>query len=309
MKSKYLITGGLGFIGNELTRQLKPVAPVAILDNRTRIAPRIEDIQDIPVHGVDLVQQQDVSRVLHEVQPETVFHLAAIHYIPECNANPERTLRTNVEATMNLLRACSDSGVQHLIFASSGAVYADGDSRLSESAKIEPSDIYGWSKRHAEELCLWHSKTTGLPVTLCRLFNNFGPRETNAHIIPEIIHQLRQGNILRLGNVEARRDYIHTQDTARALIALAGIQNPKGTQRVVNIASENAASIRDLVDLIQGLLQRDLTIQFDPSRMRRSDKMVQVADTEYLRTLTGFQPRYNLETGLRQLLKFEGLLS
>src|SRR5262245_16250517 len=124
MKCEYLVTGGLGFIGNELSRQLKGDS-LAIIDNKSRTAPRIEDLADVPVYQVDLTDHATVGRIISELKPRVVFHLAAIHYIPECNANPERTLRTNVEATLGLLRNCSSAGVKHFLLASSGAVYAD----------------------------------------------------------------------------------------------------------------------------------------------------------------------------------------
>src|SRR5437870_528528 len=114
MNCKYVVAGGLGFIGNELVRQLNG-ASVTILDNRNRVAPQIEDLRHIPIREVDLTDHGTVASVMKELRPEIVFHLAAIHYIPECNASPERTLRVNVEATLGLLRACSEAGVKHFL--------------------------------------------------------------------------------------------------------------------------------------------------------------------------------------------------
>jgi UDP-glucose 4-epimerase len=308
MNSKYLVTGGLGFIGNELVRQLKRDGSVSVIDNRNRVAPRLEDLSDVPVQAIDLTNTQEVFNALQQVKPEIVFHLAAIHYIPECNAQPERTLRTNVEATLGLLRACSAAGVKHFVFASSGAVYADYAGPLPETAPVAPVDIYGWSKLHAEQLCAWHSASEDLPVTLCRIFNNFGPRETNAHIIPEIINQLRNGDVLHLGNLTPRRDYIHTSDTGEALRALAQIPPTAGTSRIVNVASGNDASVEEIIALMSELLGRGLKVVRDAARFRKADKLVQVSDISFLKKLTGFSRRYDLREGIRDLLKFEGLL-
>src|SRR5438874_10153204 len=114
-----LVTGGLGFIGNELVRQLSRTEEVVILDNKNRIAPRIDDLEKIRICEVDLTRHGQVMEAMQDLKPEKVFHLAAIHYIPECNANPEKTLRVNVEATMGLLQACASAKVQHFLFASS----------------------------------------------------------------------------------------------------------------------------------------------------------------------------------------------
>jgi UDP-glucose 4-epimerase len=301
-----LITGGLGFIGNELARQLAPDGDVVILDNRNRVAPRIEDLAKIPVHKIDLVSHADVMKVVMEIKPRVVYHMAAIHFIPECNADPERTLRVNVEATMGLLRACKAAGVEHFLFASSGAVYADSPRELNELSLIEPVDIYGWSKWFAEEICRWFSARESMRVTICRLFNNFGPRETNAHIIPEIIHQLRHGDQLKLGNTTTRRDYIHTADTAQALRRLA--ESGQRGHRTVNIAGGQHASVDELIAMIGSILQRKLEVVHVTDRYRSADKQVQVADITLLHQLTGWRPSTNLRDGLENLLRFEGLL-
>ena len=168
----HLVTGGLGFIGNELVRQLKRDHEVVVLDNRNRVAPRIEDLADVPVHKVDLTDHKTVRQIIADLRPEVVYHLAAIHFIPECNGDPERTLRINVEATQGVLTSCAQAGVKHVLVASSGAVYADAPGPLSEEAKVAPVDIYGWTKWFTEELCQWHSRDQGLPITMLRLFNN-----------------------------------------------------------------------------------------------------------------------------------------
>lgn len=301
-----LITGGLGFIGNELARQLAGGEEIVILDNRNRVAPRIDDLARIPVREVDLVDHEQVAKVLAELRPRVVFHLAAIHFIPECNADPARTLRVNVESTMSLLRACKDAEVEHVLFASSGAVYADSPRELSELSLIEPVDIYGWSKWFAEELCRWFSARENLRITICRFFNNFGPRETNAHIIPEIIHQLRDGDRLRLGNTSTRRDYIHVSDTAQALRRLAN--NGPRSHRTINVAGGQHASVDELIQMIGELLKRKLEVVHVPDRFRPADKQVQVADITLLSQLTGWRPSTSLRDGLEDLLRFEGLL-
>ena len=309
MHCEYLVTGGTGFIGNELVRQLiRSGKSVAMLDNCSRVAPQIEDLSGVHLHHVDLVDHQKVTSILRQVKPRVVFHLAAIHFIPECNANPERTLRVNVEATLGLLRACSSSGVEHVLFASSGAVYADSAEPLRETSPVQPVDIYGWSKLQAEQLCRWHAEAEGLRVTACRFFNNYGPRETNAHIIPEIIAQLRQGDTLRLGNVTPRRDYVHTSDTARALQLLAERNHGRGGFLVVNVASGQDASVEELIRIVSEQLGREIAIERDLSRFRKADKEVQVADVSLLTSLTGWSRQVDFEPGLRSLLAFEGLL-
>lgn len=302
-----LVTGGLGFIGNELVRQLKSLGKeVAILDNKNRVAPHINDIQDVPLVETDLTDQERVSELFREIRPEVVFHMAAIHYIPECNENPERTLRVNVEGTECILRASSVSGVQKILFASSGAVYADSASSLSESSSIGPVDIYGWSKLFGEQLCHLNHGINQTATVICRLFNNYGPRETNPHIIPEILKQLQLGNKLMLGNISTIRDYIHTEDCAKALIKLAEGRNAGVT--TVNVASGNGYTVKEIITIIQEIIGRPIEIQLDGKRLRRFDKQAQVANIELLQELTGWQPEKSIHQGIVDLLRFEKLI-
>ena len=301
-----LVTGGLGFIGNELVRQLRRHGPVAVLDNRSRIAPRVDDLADVPVFDVDVTDAEAVARIVERLKPRCVFHLAAIHYIPECNANPERTIRVNVEGTLAVLNACAASRVQRVVFASSGAIYADSAAPIAETSPVAPVDVYGWSKAFGEDLCRWIAASKGLAVVSARLFNNFGPRETNPHIIPEIIRQLRAGTTLRLGNISPVRDYVHTSDTASALIALAKM-DVQGF-RCVNVAAGRGASVGDVVAILAAALGRRIEIELDPTRLRDVDKQMQVADVSLIRQRTPWKPTVSLESGLRDLLEFEGLL-
>ncbi|MBP7275574.1 MAG: NAD-dependent epimerase/dehydratase family protein [Kiritimatiellae bacterium] len=301
-----LVTGGLGFIGNELVRQLKSTGqPVAILDNRNRVAPDIEDIADVPLYEADITDRAAVRAVMAEVKPHRVFHLAAIHFIPECNANPGRTLRVNVEGTQTILDEAGQAGVEHVLFASSGAVYADSPDPLTETSPVQPVDIYGWSKSMGEDLCRWHAASRGLPITVCRFFNNIGPRETNLHIVPEILFQLRTGRALKLGTLTTVRDYITTADTARALIRLAPMC--PSPIRVVNIATGHGASVQDLVNLLSELLGDPIAIELDMARVRKADKQIQVADMALLRGLLDWAPSTGLRDALAALLRYEEL--
>ena len=138
------------------------------------------------------------------------------------------------------------------------------------------------------------------------MFNNYGPRETNRHIIPEILEQLKSGDCLKLGNTKPQRDYIHTSDCARAMRLLAKL--PPQSSRTVNISSGHHASVDGLIQLLGEILGRKLEVATDPSRFRKADKLVQVADISLLKKLTGWQPEIELSQGLNDLLRFEELL-
>lgn len=302
-----VVTGGLGFIGNELVRQLKSSGEnVVIIDNMNRVAPAIEDIADVQIHKTDITDKEMMNELFLKIKPHTVYHLAAIHYIPECNANPERTLKINVEGTQSVLNASANSGVKKVLFASSGAVYADSADTLSEESPVAPVDIYGWSKLFGEQLCHLNHNINGTPTIICRLFNNYGPRETNMHIIPEIINQLREGNKLKLGNIRNIRDYIHTQDCAKSLIKLSKCCD-EGV-KIVNVAKGQGYSVEEIIHKIEKITNRNIEVQMEAARLRKNDKNMQVASIHLLKNLTNWVPENSIEHGLTNLLKFENII-
>jgi UDP-glucose 4-epimerase len=302
-----VVTGGFGFIGNELVRQLKKSRKeILILDNKNRVAPASDDLKDIAVAELDLTDRIRVADVVKEARPEVIFHMAAIHYIPECNENPERTLRVNVEGTESILRAAAGAGVGKVVFASSGAVYADSAEPLAESAPIAPVDVYGWSKLFGEQLCQLNHSLYEMPIVVARLFNNYGPRETNPHIIPEIFQQMRVSDSLTLGNISTIRDYIHTEDCASALIRLA--EKHKTGLETVNVANGKGYTVEQVIELIRKLTGRALPVTLAPARLRKFDKQIQVANIERLKQLTDWQPQKTVELGMEELLRFENLI-
>jgi UDP-glucose 4-epimerase len=150
---KYCVTGGLGFIGNEVVRQLLKKGEVTVIDNYARVAKDTEDLDQVSIYKADITDQKAMEEIIGHIAPDVLIHLAAIHFIPECNANLPFTLRVNAEGTLSVLSACQKANVKHTLVASSGAVYADSPERLTEYSPVVPSDIYGFSKKAAEDLC------------------------------------------------------------------------------------------------------------------------------------------------------------
>ena len=219
-----LVTGGCGFVGAALVRRLLAQScEVVVVDDFSRGSP--DNLGPGRDH-VTVVRQDvrdDLDRVFALFQPEVVFHLAALHFIPDCDADPARCLQVNVEGTRAVLAATA--ALRHqpgLVLASSAAVYAPVDGPVPEQPdSLGPVDVYGYSKRWAEELAADYAARTGTAVGIARLFNVFGPGETNAHFIPSLICQLKAGDQVRLGNLSSRRDYVFVDDVAEALLRLA----------------------------------------------------------------------------------------
>jgi UDP-glucose 4-epimerase len=297
-----LVTGGCGFVGSALVRRLLAQScEVVVVDDLSRGSP--ENLG--PCRDHVLVVQQDVASSLNRVfasfQPQAVFHLAAQHFIPDCDADPARCLRVNVDGTRAVLAATAS--LRHrvsLVLASSAAVYAPADGPLhEEEGSLGPVDVYGYSKRWAEELAASFAARTGTAVGIARLFNVFGPGETNAHFIPSLICQLKAGESVRLGNLSSKRDYVFVDDAAEALLRLAWYGRD-GQSATVNVGSGRAYAGHEVMAAVAGLtpaLAGRAPI-IDPGRLRPVDRPMLLADPALAQKLLDWTPRTGLLDGL-----------
>ena len=313
MLTRALITGGAGFVGHHLARLvLEKGCHVLVVDDLS--VGKRENIDSLTEHQrfglsvTDVTCEEAVSAVVAEFQPEVVFHLAAIHFIPYCSAHPTKTIRINVLGTQHLLEAVRQAGsVRKFIFASTADVYQpQDDPNVEDETPTGSFDIYGVSKIFGEGL-LRHYRRICPEVTFiaARLFNVYGPGETNPHVLPDILANLAESDTLLLGNVEPKRDFVYVTDVAEALWSLAASAAP-GTE--VNVATGREYSVRDLVECIAELTGRSLTIARDPEKFRESERMHLVGDIGKIHRLTGWTPKHTLADGLAELLEHEGLL-
>jgi len=297
-----LVTGGCGFVGSRLCARLVADGhDVIILDNRalgmpanlpSAVARQARSVE------ADIRDTDALARCLATYRPRTIFHLAALHFIPACNADPRRAIDINVTGTQTVFDACAASGtVESVAIASSAAVYAASEQPLHEESALGPVDIYGHTKLWDEQLAALFHRRTGIPVGIARLFNQFGPGETNAHLIPTIIEQVRAGGPLRLGNLTSQRDYLATDDAARGLIALAAACREHGSL-TCNFGSERAVDGWTLVRLIEQLHGSPLVVTQDPARMRPADNPVILSDCTRAHELLGWHAAITLEDGL-----------
>jgi UDP-glucose 4-epimerase len=167
-------------------------ARIVVLDNLFNgRRSHVPDSPRVALREIDLRDGQAVLDLLKDERPGIVFHLAALHFIPYCNAHPAETLQVNVEGTQNLLEACRQFPTERLVIASTAAVYPIRDSANVEDDSTGPTDIYGLSKWiNEKQLELYSQQQATTRCAAARLFNVFGPGETNPHVIPEIVDQM-----------------------------------------------------------------------------------------------------------------------
>jgi UDP-glucose 4-epimerase len=300
MARPFLITGGAGFIGSHLVERLAAAGhEVHVLDDLSR--GRREWLpDDVHLHPADLRDYPAVREIVTSVRPRAIVHLAALHFIPDVDGAPELAWQVNVDGTRALLSALREHPPELFVFASSAAVYPDRRGPIAESCPVAPVDLYGRTKAAGEELVTRFVTETGARPLVARLFNVVGERETNPHVVPELIRQLEGGAVtLSLGNVDSARDYTDVVDVGEALERLLWADIPGA---VVNVGSGRSVSVSELVSICAGVLGRPLSVTVDPSRLRDRDRSELVADVNLLRRTTGWSPRRTIEETLGGLL-------
>ena len=301
-----LVTGGAGFVGSWLLGELLAIGGVSritVLDNLSNgRRAHVPDSPRIALEEIELSDPAAVERVVERCRPDIVFHLAALHFIPYCNAHQARTMEVNVVGTQALLDACRRYPPSRVVIASSVAVYSVRDGANAEESVVAPVDIYGLSKWINErQLELYSTECPeSTRCAVARFSNVYGPRETNPHVIPEILAQLAaRRTTIALGNVKPKRDYIYAPDVARALIAI--VERSEQRFRIYNVGTGREYSVEEIVACLSRISGRPLEIAVDPSRVRATDRMHLLCDLSRIESELGWRPSYTMEAGMTEL--------
>lgn len=299
--SRVLVTGGAGFLGSHLVDRLVAAGEqTAVVDSLVR-GRRSWIHPDAELHELDIRDGPALQRAVARVAPEIVVHLAALHFIPAVDGAPELAWDVNVDGTKTLLEALAHRPPELLVFASTAAVYPDRRGPIDETCPPDPPDLYGRTKLAGEQLVEEFVARIGTRGVSVRIFNVIGRRETNPHVVPEIIGQLRSGSTsVRLGNLEPRRDYTDVVDVASALHRLTGA--PPGAPTAVNLGSGRSVSVAELVQACEQVLDRPIEIEIEQGRLRKTDRAELIADSSLLRETTGWEPTRSLPETLNDLL-------
>ena len=299
---KVVITGGAGFIGASLAKELADDNSVIIIDDLS--AGKKENLTGLPGKNVKFVEASigDLSllrKLFRNV--DFVFHQAAISSVHKSMENPLATNEANVTGTLNVLLASRDNGVKKIICASSAAVYGDTPTiPQKEEMMPNPKSPYAVTKLVGEYYCRVFQAVYGLPTVSLRYFNVYGPKQDPnsdyAAVIPGFIKRISAGKPpIILGDGEQTRDFVFVTDVIRANI-LAAESNATG---VFNIGQGQRVTIDELAKLIIRIMNKDPGIVYKEARA--GDIRHSLADISKS-GLFGYQPQYDLEQGLRKTI-------
>ncbi len=300
-----LVTGAAGFIGSRTVARLGRAGydVIAVDDLSVGLPLPAAAPGLIPVEAD--IRDRAAMRALFEThRPAALLHLAAVHHIPTCEKRPDLAMDVNVMGTQSLLDAAEAAGTRLVVFASSGAVYDWAEGLLTEDvAALRPRDVYSITKLSNEyQLNVWAGRTDAR-IRVARLFNTIGSNDPNGHLIPDILAQIGDARAatIRLGNTAPKRDYIYVDDVADALVALLG-DSSDAPFEAFNICTGDELSVADLTHLIGEIVGVRVTIETDPARVRKVDRLQQLGDPSKMRERFGWTAAWTARDALDRII-------
>ena len=299
-----LVTGGCGFIGSEIVKQLSQIgANVTIIDNLSSGKEKyIQGLSNVKLITADLLDDDAIESIVKD--KEYVINNAALPFIPDSYYIPKKFFDVNVNATISLaLAVIKEKKAKRFVHISSSEIY--GTARytpMDENHQTTPQSTYAVSKLAGERVVFTMYKEHNLPAVIIRPFNSFGPNITQPYIIPEIIRQMEKSDVIKLGNVNAKRDLTYVTDTARGIILSLVKEGVIG--EVINIGSQRSFSIKDLVSLISEIMGKKVSIKVDPSRFRPYDVDTLICNYERATKLLGWKPEITVKEGLEKTIEW-----
>jgi nucleoside-diphosphate-sugar epimerase len=304
---KCLITGGAGFIGSHIVKELvKKNNKVKVLDNlSTGNLSNIKDvIEDIEFIKADIRDKEIVYKITKDV--DYILHQAAIPSVIRSINNPLECNDNNLIGTLNLLYAAKENKVKRFIYASSSSVYGDIPKLPKEEDDTpQPISPYGVSKLAGEYYCKVFYKIYGLETVILRYFNVFGenqnPNSEYSAVIPRFIFRmLKNQPPIIYGDGNQTRDFTYVSNVVEANIQALTQEKAKG--QIFNIASGRNISIKQLVELINSLLGKNLTPIYQSSR--KGDIKHSLASIDKAKKILNYELKVGLEEGLRLMMEW-----
>ena len=308
---RVLVTGAGGFIASHLVEALVQAGASvkAFVRYNSRGDPGLlamlppEVLKEVEIIAGDL---RDAAAIQQAAKgANLIFHLGALIAIPYSYLHPVEVVETNVMGTLNVLMAARLLGVERVVHTSTSEVY--GTARhvpIDENHQLQGQSPYSASKIGADKLAESFFCSYELPVVTLRPFNTFGPRQSARAVIPTIISQALALKIVHLGNLETKRDFTYVSDTVAGFLRAGEVLGIEG--QTFNLGVGKEVSVKELADIILGLLNQPAEIVVDQDRLRpqKSEVLRLLSDNSRARSILGWEPVISLKEGLARTIEW-----
>lgn len=305
-----LVTGASGFVGKHLISKLTQGK-----DKVLGIDLKLEDVgrlKSASFEEVDIKDPAKVSRIIKDLKPSRVFHLAAQSSVKNSWQDPIETFRINVFGGINILEAIkSHSPGSKVMMVCTAEEYGDGqvfDRAITEDDKINPSNPYAISKAALDFFSTTYNKAYGLKVFVSRSFNHIGPGQSERFVCSDFAKQIAgieagySEPLIKVGNLNSYRDFLDVRDVVSAYIKI--LERAK-TGQVYNVCSGKKTKIKSILDILISLSKRDdIRIKIDDERLRPIDTDIIYGDNKKLKDHTGWKVEHSLEESLQDTLNW-----
>jgi NAD dependent epimerase/dehydratase len=309
---KVLVTGADGFIGSHLTekliesgRQVKAFVYYNSFNSWGWLDTLPKDkLAEIEIFAGDIRDPNGVRQAA--AGAEQIYHLAALVAIPFSYHSPDSYVDTNIKGALNVLQAARDLNTGRVLVTSTSEVY--GTARyvpIDEKHPFQGQSPYAATKIGADRMAESFYRSFGLPVTIVRPFNTYGPRQSARAVIPTIITQLLSGlTEIKLGALSPTRDFNYVLDTVAGFLAIAATEKTIGEE--INIATQQEISIGELAEELISQINPRARILCDEIRLRPEKSEVNrlLGSNEKIRSLTDWSPGYTLAQGLQETIQW-----
>lgn len=315
MKKRVLITGVTGFAGSHLAEYLTKLEKYELYGTYLT-DDSLENVsivrKDIKLLKIDLVNEEEVFKLIESVKPDFVLHLAALPAVGDSFKNPAGVLMNNVTAQTNLLESIRKLklALKRIIIVSSADVYGKVDKKdlpINENTPFMPTNTYGVSKITQDFLGLQYFISYGIPIVRVRPFNHIGPRQGPGYVVADfarkiaLIEKRLLPPMLRVGNLNTKRDFTDVRDMVRAYALL--MEKGKAGD-VYNIGSGKSYSISTILKTLLSFAKVKISVTVDQSLLRDKDVTDRICDNSKIKRLISWQPSIALEVTLRDTLEY-----
>ena len=297
-----LVTGAAGFVGSHLVKHLLAQGDTVVAS----VAPGQKCVDSVTLAELDITSYESCLEVISRYEPEIVYHLAGIAFVPEAENDFSKALEVNVGGTHNLVRSAHllDKKIKFLL-ASSAEVYGrlhPHEIPVKESQPVRPANNYSLSKCMAELVVGRYANLGTIKQIIMRPFNHIGPGQNLNFVAPSFASQLakiklgKMPPVISVGNLTPQRDFSDVRDIVRAYRLAA--QSGSG---VFNLGLGKPISIQHILDLLIEISEVEVSVKPDPNLIRPAEVPVLYADISRANSELGWYPKYDLRESLKDI--------
>lgn len=306
---KALIIGGAGFVGGYLIHQLKDIDGFQVAV--TKMPHEVIPGEGFEVFDLNILDKEAVENLLIQVHPDYIFHLAAQSSVYLSWKNPGLTIDVNIKGSVNVMDAIRTLDYRpRVLLIGSGEEYGhirEGEIPITEENAVRPGNIYAATKVCQNLIGRIYTDAYDMEIISVRAFNHIGPNQAPMFVVADFCKQVaeietgRREPVIRVGNLNAMRDFTDVRDVVRAYSLLIQKGKPGETY---NVGSGHAVKIQEILDKVLALSQAGITVEIDSEKFRPVDVPIIEADTGKLCECTGWQREIPLEQTLKETLDY-----